>query len=1525
MSATQTEASGALGVARKAIIVLLLVGLMVMVNGFAVRGGRLDPTALLALGFVILASYTFGQLVERIRLPHITGYLIAGVALGPSAAELLPEAWRWPPFDHGVLNSNVVSQLAPLDTLAVALIAITAGGELKIASLRRGLSGILGVLTGQVVFVVGLSVLFVVAISGGVPQLAMPGFHSVATPVAAALGAVVGTISVATSPAATIAVINDSKASGPFTRNVLATVVLKDVVVVVLFSLASTWAVQMAGLSGADEALGPYLLKHIGGALLLGVLVGLGAALYLRYVKAEVLLFLAFLIYTLAYVAAELDVEPVVLFIAAGFAAANFSSEGDALIETVETLSLPVYVVFFTLAGARLHLAEVAEVAPFALALVAVRALGVYLGVAVGGRATGADPKVQRYGWLGFISQAGVAISLAAIVAERFGQTGQTLSTLIIAAIALNELVGPILLSVGLSLAGEMGRGGRPSLPAAPPEEPEPEASTPLCPWPVPEVVPEAWGPPLRLASAPINEHVRELSSDLSQVLRDAAEEPILALGEQSNTYLRQLRREFLRHHRRITVQASDQKTELNASEALRLEQAELAEKWRVSVLARAASIKGEPGWQPQVVVEGVDRVLDLLPTVVRAPLEDESYRSRPSDGLWLGFGRVRLRARRLLHRAFGAEPPERTVHLRALARYHLWAKLPERLEPVAALYTQAEAHLVARTRSIFDGIVIAYDELASEIENQRLAEAAHAGERDAASRDAGSRDVDATALSRDALVRRLREVRASVNQDLSLALDEVQRISEDLVLRTHHAVGRCVAELKADLAVVGTPDLPSRSRRASRLYRKREEALSWLSAGTRGNRETAAAVYARLALEMELIGLEGRVKDALEEQASSLAKDVRGRAHRQVVRVKESIKDASGRASETLAAGLGPEALADALRRHADDLLRVTGEALAAANKLRDQLSDEQAVSRILDALVRSAQVLTDRYRIPSGPVIRAEHNLPPPVATVEVPFREWVLTRIETSIAPRLLASTRAMAGRVEPLTRALAELEPRIAFNLELAVSELSVLEDQERVPETTQRLMGELILGNLERNGEIFDGYIERSVHWGEDVRDEIRTAVLEGLDELRGNLIDGEVGRLRYQMVRDVGGRRLVRGLTEFRAALSRSLSIVRRALWEAVGEGRLRRFRQLMGLPERAETWVHDDDAFLPPRTIEDIPVVYRRLFSARALEAGDILTGRDQALKRTQEVLAGKSDRAYRAVVLVGPDGVGKSAFVNAVSRSRGWSKIRHLKFDAPATVEDVEAFFSAGGEGQLIIVPGLYWLGSLLPGGFAPLRRFAELAIADRGRNAFLIRSDNVVWEQSTQASQLDASFADVIRLGPLSPDELSAAVLARHMGSGYGLLFTQGAPPKSRLEELALTVTTPLSRPQPAFFRALHAASGGLLRDALRLWIAAVQKVDEGQDIVQLGPIPSTSMHALRRLPPADVLSLYQVVRQGWMSAEVHASLFRVDVAAAQAHLAALRQRGILEVRGSVYRVAHHLRGSVYRVLVERGFVS
>ncbi|MFK7930047.1 MAG: cation:proton antiporter, partial [Myxococcota bacterium] len=1239
---------------RKLATVAVLVLGVVLLHRYGTGGDELPTTAMLALGFVVLASYTFGELVGVVKLPHITGYLLAGVLLGPSAAGWAGDLISTnipPPFaldhvyhgkpDGGVLSMAVQDQLAPFSTLAIALIAMTAGGELRIESLKKGFKTLLGVLGGQIAIIVPVMVLFVFAISGQFGEwLAMP----FTTPTGSGgmalgglsflgvllIGGVVASISIATSPAATIAVINGTRAKGPMTQSVLSAVVLKDVVVVLLFSILAAVAavvispadLQMpseyvktaqvdhgdghgdghgsthetvrpdgadgestdpmaathdahaaeghdahaadghdahaadghdAHAAGGDGAakghehaapptVGAFtatLAWHILGSLAIGLLIGLLVAAYLRFIGVEILLFLVGMVFAVAYVGSAIGLDTTLVFIAAGFAATNFSKEGERLIHEVELLGTPVYVIFFTMTGAHLDLTALISLLPYVIPLVAVRTFAIWFGVRAGTAITGAPEPVKKHAWMGFISQAGVAIALAGLVGGQFGDTGLTLQALIIAGVAVHEVIGPVALKAALGLAHEI-----PSSAADEHEEqPADEADLPpperLRSWTPPEDVEDPWGVANKSVSPALDEVQDELRDDLVALVRDVEQGHLAEWAGDARDYLDALRREFLRHHRRVSVAVHDDRGD--ATLQARAEMAALADRWRDLVLARSAEV-ATTTWSPMVVSQAVDELADRVPDSIDAAFEPESLRGTDADSAIWG---VRRSAFRIAHNAQAAVTgtvPLRRVPVRDVVRYHMSGLLPGRLEGLAALLISGEQHLNQRTRSLFSTVNNAYETLIEAI-------------------------VLTSARAPEKLLIRIRH---RIEEEFALARDEVAAIIEDGALRTARILGQSWRDVVDDLPRAATLDLPRRSRRYSKVFRERARGLATLEGGLQAARKSTAARYDSLALDLEIVRLEGRIRDLVDQHGQALARNVRGKGATQVIRVEGALRDALTAVESILAEEHTASELAASLRATCEPLDHIAEDAARSASQLHEQLSDEHALTPLLDALLVAARDLTDRYTIPVGPERSGDWSLPPPTATTEVPFRDIVRAFVETAVTRKLTELTRTLADGVRELATTLDDFDRLVAFNVELATGELDLVDGP--VSDSVRDLVHEMIVGNLTRARGRLESVRDGSEGWAKTAEEGVHEAVLGGLDTLRAQVQEGKVSELRVRLLREAAaGRRLVKragGLRGLGNSLGEAIEDIARG---TLGTAGVTRAQRALGLPLTAE------------------------------------------------------------------------------------------------------------------------------------------------------------------------------------------------------------------------------------------------------------------------------------------------------------------------------------------------------------------
>ncbi len=415
---------------------VVLVGITHILGLLRVPGTRYG-SATLFLGFLLLASYLAGRAARSAALPRITGYLVIGILVGP--------------YVLGILPMDVLREFRFVNGVALALIALSAGGELRMGTLRARMRSI-GLITL-------LQVLMVFSLVGGVVYSArgMIGFLEGQPPrVALAVALLFGLVAVAKSPATTIAVITEEKAQGVLTDTVLGITVVKDVVILILIALliplASAIVDPVGGFS--FQAVREILLE-ITGSLALGTALGWMVTQYLRRIRSYRVLFVLGVAFLSVYLGEELELEYILIAMAAGFFVQNFSQQGGRLIQALETNSLPVYALFFAVAGADLDITTLRSAWAVVTAILLARAGSLWLSTFLGAGFAHDPPAVRHHAWMGFLAQAGVTLGIANLVRDRFPVWGVQVASVIVAMIVVNQLIGPPAFRWALVRAGE--------------------------------------------------------------------------------------------------------------------------------------------------------------------------------------------------------------------------------------------------------------------------------------------------------------------------------------------------------------------------------------------------------------------------------------------------------------------------------------------------------------------------------------------------------------------------------------------------------------------------------------------------------------------------------------------------------------------------------------------------------------------------------------------------------------------------------------------------------------------------------------------------------------------------------------------------------------------------------------------------------------------------------------------------------------------------------------------------------------
>ena len=405
---------------------------------------------LLAFLWIVIGSFHVAKYFQKIRLPLITGFLISGVIAGPFFLELVS--------DESIPNLQIVNEFS------LAYIAFAAGVELYLKEIRSRIKSILWNTFGQLVITFGVAVISILLLAPVIPFLAGLSHSNIV-----AVSILTGTIFVARSPSSAIAIINEMRAKGRFSKTAISVTVIKDVLVILLFAICLSLANNL--VKGIElnyffliELFVELSATFVMGIVLSKVLVYIFSFKLHQSIKIVILLGLGYSIYPLShfihhlseiYLPFEILIEPLLVCITASFIIVNYTSLRIDFQTVVEKIGPAIYAAFFTLAGAMMSLDILIDTWKIALLFFAIRLVGLMGGAWFGSTFAG-DPKIfRRIGWMPYVTQAGVGLALVMVVSNSFPVWGHELATIIIAVIIVNQLIGPPLFKWALKRVGE--------------------------------------------------------------------------------------------------------------------------------------------------------------------------------------------------------------------------------------------------------------------------------------------------------------------------------------------------------------------------------------------------------------------------------------------------------------------------------------------------------------------------------------------------------------------------------------------------------------------------------------------------------------------------------------------------------------------------------------------------------------------------------------------------------------------------------------------------------------------------------------------------------------------------------------------------------------------------------------------------------------------------------------------------------------------------------------------------------------
>ena len=403
-------------------------------------------TSTLVVGVILCAGFLLGECARFIKLPEVTGYIMAGILLNPQIFPLIPADFP----RHTELITNI----------ALAFITFSVGGSLRYSRIKA-----LGkVVLSITVFEAELAFLAVAVALSLLGPFLLPGPGSSWLGVYIPFGLLLAALAAPTDPSATLAVVHEYKARGDVTTTIMGVAAFDDILGILNYTLAVVVAsvlITHSSLNAGALIVKPVMI--IAGSVLLGAVFGLLLNVVTRLNSREsdgVLIVLVFGLLSLCFgMATRLGVDELLSTVAMGAVVVNFNRIHKKIFNLLERYTEElVFVLFFTISGMHLNFAVLYNNFFIIILFSAFRALGKYYGVMVGGRLSKAPPQIQKYTAGGLIPQGGIVVGLALLVQSNplFGNFSDVLINTIIGATVVHELLGPVLAKKAIAKAGEI-------------------------------------------------------------------------------------------------------------------------------------------------------------------------------------------------------------------------------------------------------------------------------------------------------------------------------------------------------------------------------------------------------------------------------------------------------------------------------------------------------------------------------------------------------------------------------------------------------------------------------------------------------------------------------------------------------------------------------------------------------------------------------------------------------------------------------------------------------------------------------------------------------------------------------------------------------------------------------------------------------------------------------------------------------------------------------------------------------------
>ncbi len=380
------------------------------------------------LSIIFIFGLLIGQVLKKVKLPEVMGYLIAGIVIGPYVLNLV------------TLDS--LNSMELFSTIALSFVSFLIGAEFKWNYVKR---------LGKKPFIIGLTCsLFTMFVVTACLYLA-------GTTISFAL--IMGAIASATAPVAIMMIVKEYRSRGELTDTMLSVIAIDDVISVIIFGFTIVIAQYLeSGSATLEGIMQPF--SEIGISLIMGTVLGLflGVTAKLFKTRNNIICMILVTVFTAILIADYAEIPSILMCMITGMVFVNAYNRNftDKVLDVMDDISSPLMIIFFVISGASLDFKVLPAIGVIGIIFILARAFGKIFGAYLGATIGKSSNKVRNYLGPTLLSETGIAIGLALLAKEVFPNDGETLIAITIASSFIFDMIGPFLVKLSLKKAGEI-------------------------------------------------------------------------------------------------------------------------------------------------------------------------------------------------------------------------------------------------------------------------------------------------------------------------------------------------------------------------------------------------------------------------------------------------------------------------------------------------------------------------------------------------------------------------------------------------------------------------------------------------------------------------------------------------------------------------------------------------------------------------------------------------------------------------------------------------------------------------------------------------------------------------------------------------------------------------------------------------------------------------------------------------------------------------------------------------------------